>query len=135
MNDFFDTIPESPLANKARMAKFQAMHDAGEITERIEADGTITYTAAPKRDLRCAQCGGYDGAHMLMHDCVAPWHVGLVVDPENPTMGKHLGRFETHDQASAFIETLPDYESGRYYLDGPEELINGPEGLINGVSA
>ena len=28
-------------------------------------------------------------------------------------------RFRTEEEASAYIETLPDYKDGRYYLDGP----------------
>lgn len=32
-----------------------------------------------------------------------------------------LGRFATEDEAAAFIETLPEYLSGRYGLDGPAD--------------
>lgn len=30
-------------------------------------------------------------------------------------------RFDTEDAASEYIATLPDYQSGRYYLDGPSD--------------
>lgn len=32
-----------------------------------------------------------------------------------------LGRFATEELAAKFIETLPDYEDGRYSLDGPPD--------------
>ena len=32
-----------------------------------------------------------------------------------------LGRFDTEDEAATFIETLPDYLTGRYGLDGPAD--------------
>jgi hypothetical protein len=44
-----------------------------------------------------------------------PFAVGLTATR------KRLGRFSSHDDAAAFIGTLPDYEDGRYYLDGPEQ--------------
>lgn len=31
-----------------------------------------------------------------------------------------IARFETEDEAAAFIDTLPDHKDGRYYLDSPE---------------
>jgi hypothetical protein len=32
-----------------------------------------------------------------------------------------LGRFASHDEAAEFIETQPDFESGRYTLEGPAD--------------
>ena len=43
-----------------------------------------------------------------------------------------LGRFPTEQLASEFIDTLDNYEDGRYYLDGPEEVTadyQSPQGF------
>jgi hypothetical protein len=42
------------------------------------------------------------------------WHVGVT---ETCT---RLARFASHDAAAEHIGTLPDAESGIYYIDGPE---------------
>lgn len=44
------------------------------------------------------------------------WAVGLNLPDIAP-----IKRFATHDEAAAYIETLENYESGRFYLDGPNE--------------
>lgn len=46
------------------------------------------------------------------------WTVGVTATCER------LRAFDSHDDAAAYIETLPDHESGIYYLDGP---IDGDE--------
>lgn len=38
-----------------------------------------------------------------------------------------LGKFDTEELASAFIETLPDFEGGRYGLDEPSPVSYKPE--------
>jgi hypothetical protein len=43
----------------------------------------------------------------------ADWTVGVTATCQR------LGRFGTHDEAAEFIETLPGYQGGIYYLDGP----------------
>lgn len=47
-----------------------------------------------------------------------------VIDTEGTKPGERcpvLGQFNGHDEAAAFIATLPDPESGRYGIDPPEE--------------
>jgi hypothetical protein len=58
-----------------------------------------------------------------LDDC-RPTNRWTVVDDEGVEPGQQcrvLGRFATHDDASRYIETLPDAESGRYGLDGPAD--------------
>lgn len=49
------------------------------------------------------------------------WVVGKVATSENT--GRRLGRFMTEAEAAAFISTLPDHESGKYYLDNLSETL------------
>ena len=47
-----------------------------------------------------------------------------VVDGHNLKPGDKipvLGRFHTEAEAVEFVGTLPDHETGRYGIDGPEE--------------
>lgn len=44
------------------------------------------------------------------------WTVGITETCER------LGVFATHDEAAEFISTLPDFEQGIYWLDGPCNL-------------
>jgi len=71
-----------------------------------------------KQDLLpcCEQCGccGSEGGHYEYCTVETPFTVGIV------ETCRRLGRFETEELASAFIETLEGFEDGRYYLDGPE---------------
>lgn len=52
-----------------------------------------------------------DEAPFAVFDCAVP--VG-----ERATL---LGRFDTELEAAQFIETLPEYLTGRYALDGPAD--------------
>jgi hypothetical protein len=47
-----------------------------------------------------------------------PFSVGLNMPESNPVS---LARFNTHDEAAAFIDTLEGADDGRYYLDGPAD--------------
>jgi len=73
---------------------------------------------AVKQDLLpcCEQCGccGSEGGHYEYCTVETPFTVGIV------ETCRRLGRFESEELASAFIETLEGFEDGRYYLDGPE---------------
>ncbi len=51
-----------------------------------------------------------------------PYSVGLANES-----GSVMGRFATEDEASGFIDTLPDHEDGRYYLDGPPDDVSEEE--------
>ena len=39
--------------------------------------------------------------------------------------------FATEDEAAAYIDTLPDHEDGRYYLDGPPDDFSNEEEANN----
>ena len=39
--------------------------------------------------------------------------------------------FATEDEAAAYIDTLPDHEDGRYYLDGPTDDFSNEEEANN----
>lgn len=45
----------------------------------------------------------------------------VVVDCSTRPQATVLGRFKTEDEAAEFIETLPEYLTGRYGLDGPAD--------------
>ena len=49
---------------------------------------------------------------------LTPYSVG-----EANKSGSVLGRFKTEDEAAAFIDTLPNHDTGRYYLDGPPDDV------------
>jgi hypothetical protein len=45
------------------------------------------------------------------------WTVGVT----DTVVRNALGTFDSEDAAAEFIETLPDHENGKYYLDCPSE--------------
>jgi hypothetical protein len=50
----------------------------------------------------------------------------VVVDTKDVEPGEQcpvLGWFDTEQEASEFIGTLPEYETGRYGLDGPPDDV------------
>jgi hypothetical protein len=82
----------------------------------------------------CSECGSDIDGHLIGPDplgnahayCLADWWT--VVDVEGVEPGSQcpvLGLFATHDQASKFISTLPDYGSGRYGIDAPASESGG----------
>jgi hypothetical protein len=57
---------------------------------------------------------------------IAPSLQWVVSDSKDVAVGDRipvLGRFTTQNEAAEFISTLPEYETGRYNLDGPREDI------------
>ncbi len=75
------------------------------------------------------ECWSYEGpdpsvgifGHLWMHNCPEEY---VVSDSHGVEVGQQcpiLGKFDTEQEAAEFIGTLPDYLSGRYNLDGPNE--------------
>ncbi len=63
------------------------------------------------KDGGCQHCANETMAEL-------PYSVGLANES-----GSVMGRFATEEEASGFIDTLPDHEDGQYYLDGPPDDI------------
>jgi hypothetical protein len=114
-----DAFPDEPITF--------AEHVPATVVPGLAGEQVATIVEGFQYEL-CEQCSADIDGHLIGPDplgnahayCLTDWWV--VVDTEGVKPGQQcpvVGLFTTHNEASEYIGTLPDAESGRYGLDSP----------------